>query len=98
MTSPIKRRNKKGNAMSEYMCYLITVLYENELLRCALKVKRHYGEKYPMEQDARDRLHKLLPFHVQECGKIVDVQEIFEIHLYNEQHNRNTHDTTRNTI
>jgi len=69
--------------MSEDVCFLITVLNEDRLLRCALKVKRDSlsGDviDYPMEPENREQLYKLLPLHVQSCGPIVDVEGIFEV-------------------
>ena len=63
--------------MSEWTCYLITVLYGDQLLRCALKTMA--SEEYPMEPEARARLHAQLPLHVRTCGPIVEVDKIFEI-------------------
>ena len=63
--------------MGEHRYYLITILYGDQLLRCALKTK---PEVNPMEHDARVRLHAKLPLHVRSCGPIVEVQEIFDIH------------------
>jgi hypothetical protein len=70
--------------MSPYMSFIITVLYGDTLLKCGLKLDRgadgvpsDLGE-YPMEY--RKFLHGLLPLHVQSCGAIVDIEEIFEIH------------------
>lgn len=66
--------------------FLITVLYGDTLLRCALKVSNDSlkGDvaEFPMEPENRDQLHKMLPLHVRECGPIVDVQSIFEIHTH----------------
>ena len=70
--------------MDNEVNFLITVLYEEILMRCALKVKRDKlsgdCEKYPMELENRKQLHSLLPDHVKSCGPIVDVDSIFEIH------------------
>jgi hypothetical protein len=66
--------------MGEHACYLITILYDNgydQLIRCALKTE---FEPYPMEPDARLRLHGKLPLHIRSCGPIVHVEEIFGIH------------------
>lgn len=68
--------------MSGDMCFLITVLYGDELLRCALKVKQGVLPSeclsYPMEY--REKLHALLPLHVRSCGPIVEIQDLFEVH------------------
>lgn len=76
-----RRAETEGEAMSDYICFLITLFYEAELIRCALKVKRDTLPSdlsdYPMEY--RDELHKLLPLHVRSCGPIVEIEEIFEV-------------------
>lgn len=72
--------------MGEYVCFLITVLHEDCLClrKCALKVKISdlTGDcfSYPMERHNCEQLHGLLPLHVRNCGPIVEVKEIFEIH------------------
>lgn len=71
--------------MSEYICYLLTIYYEDDihLIKCALKVKRdalsHNCLKYPMDEFSRQKLAELLPAYIQSCGKIVAVEEIFEV-------------------
>jgi hypothetical protein len=62
---------------------IITVLYEGRLLKCAMRID---GEKLPkdcdrcwMEEDNKKLLWDKLPLHVQSCGPIVDVEEIFEL-------------------
>ncbi len=69
--------------MSEFSCFLITVLYGDELLNCALKVKRDListdCQEFPMEPENRKTLHEMLPLHVRTCGPIVKVSKIFEI-------------------
>lgn len=70
--------------MGSDICFLITVLYNDKLLRCALKIDRDKlgGDvaEYPMEPENRLKLHALLPLHVQSCGKIVDVDtSLFEV-------------------
>lgn len=66
------------------ICFLITIIYNLELLKCALKVKRDSlpGDcaEYPMELENRKYLYNLLPIHVQNCGPIVNIEEIFEVH------------------
>ncbi len=70
--------------MGKDVCFLITILYENELLKCALKVDQNElsGDcaEYPMEPENREILHNLLPMHVKECGPIVAVESLFEIY------------------
>ena len=72
--------------MGEHVCFLITVLLESDsLVRCALSVKRddlsYDCIRYPMESNNRILLWKLLPSHVQSIGKIVEIKEIFEVHV-----------------
>lgn len=70
--------------MSNYICYLITILEGDTLLECALKLNRDLlkgdCEEYPMEPENRKQLHDLLPENVRHIGKIVAVKEIFEVH------------------
>lgn len=69
--------------MSSYISFLVTVLYGDELIKCALKIDmRDYTDEltsYPMEPEHRKILHSLLPLHVQSCGPIVDIENIFEV-------------------
>jgi len=69
--------------MSPDVCWLVTLLYGDSLIRCALKVARSrlFGSVYefPMEPENRAFIHTLLPEHVRSCGEIVEIQEIFEI-------------------
>lgn len=71
--------------MSEYRCFLITVLYQmnGTLLKCALKVEADSVpgncEEYPMEPKNREYFHSLLPEHVRSCGPVVAIESIFEI-------------------
>ena len=73
--------------MNDELNWLITVLYGDTLLRCALQVKRNAlpGDcaEYPMEPENRKAIHALLPLHVQSCGPIVAVEELFEVHIAN---------------
>jgi len=64
--------------------FLITILYGDQLLRCALKLDRDRlsgdVDEYPMEPENREFLHSLLPLHVRSCGPIVKVEtDLFEI-------------------
>jgi len=70
--------------MDSSTCFLITLLYGDTLLRCALKVKAEDDphsdiSDYPMEPESRATLHRLLPDHVRDVGPIVNVEEIFDI-------------------
>jgi hypothetical protein len=71
--------------MDDSICFLITILYEDQLLKCALKVnQKDLSEdciEYPMEPKNRKMIHNLLPLHIQSCGPIVDVEFLFEVHI-----------------
>ena len=73
--------------MSNYICWLVTVLDDTELIKCALKVNRDYltGDcaEYPLEWENRIQIHKLLPLHVQSCGPIVAIEKISEVEVVN---------------
>ena len=70
--------------MGDTVCFIITLLmvHENELIRCALKVKRDKLTSdcidFPMEPENREQLWNLLPEHVRDSTVIVEVDEIFE--------------------
>lgn len=70
--------------MSEYVCFLITLLYIDELVSCAIKIHRSKISQdvidFPMEPGHRKILHDMLPLHVKSCGPIVLIEEIFEVH------------------
>ncbi len=63
--------------------FLITILYGDTLMKCALRVScdRLTGDcaQYPMEPENRKQLHDLLPDYIKECGPIVDVQDLFSV-------------------
>lgn len=70
--------------MNNDICFLITILYNDTLMKCALKISFEDVHPdvytYPMEPESREVLHKLLPEHVRSCGPIVDVDtDLFEI-------------------
>lgn len=69
--------------MSSEVCFLITLLYGDTLLKCALKVNRDNltgdVEDYPMEPENRKQLHELLPLHVRSCGPIVGIERLFDV-------------------
>ena len=69
--------------MSPHICFLVTILYGDRLLKCAIKFDKTQQEgdwyDYPMEPDSREILHGMLPLHVKNCGPIVAVDRIFEI-------------------
>jgi hypothetical protein len=71
--------------MSEYSCFLITVLYQENgtLLRCALKVEANSVPvncyEHPTKPESREYFHSLLPEHVRSCGPVVAVEPLFEV-------------------
>lgn len=75
--------------MNDDINWLVTVLYGDTLLRCALQVKRNGLSsdciEYPMEPENRKAIHALLPLHVQSCGPVVAVDELFEIHIVDKE-------------
>ena len=66
------------------VCWLITVLDGDTLLRCAVRfsparLSRECLEYY-MEPEHRKHIREeLLPMHVRDCGPIVQIEEIFDI-------------------
>ena len=75
--------------MSDQLSFLITLLYDGGLLRCALKVPQEVMPsdwfERPMASECLAVLQGRLPLHVQSLGPIVEVQEIFNIHVCNEK-------------
>ncbi|RLI53386.1 MAG: hypothetical protein DRP09_15835 [Candidatus Thorarchaeota archaeon] len=75
--------------MDNYVCFLITVCNVSDLewVKCALKVNIDALSNdmdiihYPLEPENREVLHGLLPLHVRNVGKIVDVETIFDVHI-----------------
>lgn len=69
--------------MGSFREYLISIFYDNRLLRCAVKIDLNafpgdMSEHY-MEPENRELLRQALPQHVQELGPIVDIVLIFEV-------------------
>ncbi len=75
--------NLVGGIMGTHVCFLISILHEGSLLKCALKVRRDALSEdcidNPMEPENRKTLRDLLPFHVKACGPVVDVEPLFEV-------------------
>lgn len=75
--------------MSEDICFLITLTDNNVLYKVALRAKRDlfFGDclDRPMLSDNREFLFHMLPMHVQDLGKIVDIEEIFEVEIKDEE-------------
>ena len=73
--------------MGSTVSWLITILHGDQLLKCALKVERDDlpGDcyEYPMEPENRAHIHGLLPMHVRSIGPIVNVEDLFEVHIAN---------------
>ena len=73
--------------MSNEICWLITLLYRNTLIRVALKINADLisfnWRQYPMEDDPKEFIHSLLPDHIKELGPIVEIEEISEIIVFN---------------
>lgn len=73
--------------MSEYVCLLVTILYESQgtLLRVALRAHRDSFpedfDDYPMEPENRKAVHAMLPAHVGSCGPVVAIEDLFDIHV-----------------
>lgn len=75
--------------MGDDICWLVTVLYDETLLRCALKIDKwdipsgmmRMVMDAPNGSDSRDVIHKLLPLHVRSCGPVVEVTPLFEVHV-----------------
>lgn len=69
--------------MSNYIGLLVTVLYNNELLKCALSVNMNKVSAeiwmWPDKEENKVAIRKLLPEHVRSCGPVVEVEEIFEV-------------------
>jgi len=75
--------------MNNDISFLITILYNDTLIKCALKINfedlHPNVYTYPMESESRAILHKLLPEHVRSCGPIVDVDtDLFDIVVIHE--------------
>jgi len=75
--------------MDDAINWLVTILCDGTLIRCALKVDkwdlpegRVYDiTRHPMEPENREAIHALLPMHVRSCGPVVDVVELFDVHV-----------------
>lgn len=69
--------------MSDYLCYLVSILYEGSLIRAAIQIPNAMltmdERDYPMEHEARTKIHSMLPLHVRSCGPIVDITDLFAV-------------------
>jgi len=71
--------------MGNETCFLITILADDQLLRCALRIPNEeipgdVGE-YPMEPENKLFLHSMLPDYVRKWGPVVAVENIFSVHV-----------------
>ncbi|MGB2748429.1 MAG: hypothetical protein WBC34_09520 [Thiofilum sp.] len=68
--------------MSNEDCLLITIFYNGQLLRCAVKFNLELIHEevieYWAEPEHSEKLYSLLPLHCH-GGVIVEVQRIFEV-------------------
>ena len=74
--------------MGPNRCYLITLSNGYSLLRVALKAQR--AIEYFMETDAKAEFRLQIPAHCRSFGKIVHVEEIFEIEVKPETYEKTT--------
>jgi len=70
--------------MNDDISWLITVLFNDELMRYAVKFKRKFlpGDcaDYPMEPENRKLIHDLLPDHIRSLGPIVAIDGLFDVY------------------
>ena len=59
--------------MNEFDSYLVTLLYNGELIRCAVKTKLDFLKMTKTEVWAR------LPMCAYRCGPVVKVERIFDV-------------------
>ena len=68
--------------MGEYLCFLVSVLYDGGLLKCAMKIHPDClngdAAEYYNDPENKKQFHDMLPLHVKSCGEIVEIVEIFE--------------------
>ena len=73
--------------MDGYICFLITVLHNESVLKVALKLDKNkedisdYVLKFPLEPKSKKVLHSFLPSHLRVCGPIIDVENLFDVHI-----------------
>lgn len=74
--------------MDDSICWLVTILCEDQILKCATKIKMDLLSEdiieYPMEPENREVIHNLLPSHVRSCGPIVDIEPLFGVSIVGE--------------
>ena len=69
--------------MDNHVSLLVTFSMGTYLIRVGLKTDRTLltGDVLdaPLEPENKEKLKKLLPLHIQTCGEIVEVSELFDI-------------------
>ena len=65
--------------MNDDCCYLVSILYEGTLIKCAVKLPKGPYSAEPMSALSRQEIWSRLPLHVRSCGPVVDVEELFEV-------------------
>ena len=69
--------------MDNTLHLLVLVLYNESILKCAIKISPDLlpkdFEEFPMEY--KEKLSEFLPLHVKSCGPIVAIEEIFNVHV-----------------
>jgi len=70
--------------MNDNINWLVTILYNQELVRIAFQCKPKdlppHVREHPMAIDSRAIIRNLLPHHIKSCGPIVDIEELFDVH------------------
>ena len=76
-------RGLEGSFMSPYFCFLVSVIHNGGLLKCAIKI---HGDclsgdapEYVYEPENKIQFFNHLPAHVKSCGEIVEIVQIFEV-------------------
>lgn len=71
--------------MGPDVCFLVTVVHYETLLRCALRLNRQLVpsdcERFPNEY--RELIKSWLPPNVRNAGPIVHVEPLFAVHCHN---------------
>ena len=76
--------------MNGYECFLVSVKYNDGVMKCALKIPTKVMDKYrkfyshmPVNyQDSislTEAIQKYLPLHVKDAGPIESIERIFEV-------------------
>lgn len=68
--------------MSDDMCLLVSVLYNNGIVKCAIKIEHGRSNpalEYLHEPEAHALISAALPLHVRNMGPGVNAEQIFEV-------------------